>query len=98
MEGTDATIILSCVVYTDGRIEPFLVEGIETKQDLSPQQKDSLITASENLIRSMPLWEDPGWGDIYDYGKKEHLVDIREFAISIPIHWKKNTENKTKGE
>lgn len=80
-----AIVCISCVVRPNGTIEPILVEDIETRQELTDVQLGTIISISEEIIRTMPRWEMPGGGVIYNKGNRVYLEDIREHSISIPI-------------
>ena len=80
-----ATVIISCVVRPNGTIDPILVEEVQSQQQLTDAQTESLVKAAEEIIRTMPRWEIAGGGVIYDKRNKEFIADQREYSVSIPI-------------
>lgn len=80
-----ATVIISCVIRPNGSIDPILVERIDTQQELTTEQQDTLVEISEQIIRSMPKWDNPGLELLYDKRTKEYIADEREYAVSIPV-------------
>lgn len=81
----NATVYISCVVRPNGTIDPILVEDIQTQQELTDVQLETIISISEDIIRTMPRWEMPGRGIVYDKKNNVYYEDIREYSISIPI-------------
>ncbi len=79
-----ATVVVSCVINTDGIIKPIIVERIDSKQDLTIEQQRVLIRISEDIILSMPPW-DPGVGFLFDIDHNQYIADPRETSRSISI-------------
>jgi hypothetical protein len=83
-----ATVVVSCVIHTDGTIKPFLVERIETKQALAKELQEKLVRISEEVIRSMPAWQ-PGYGTLHDIRNNRDIIDEREAYRPISVHFGK---------
>ncbi|MDO4202683.1 MAG: hypothetical protein Q4D25_11300 [Bacteroidales bacterium] len=88
--GERAQCVVSCVIRPNGSIDPILVERIDSSKELTAEQQDKLVEASEDIIRSMPKWENSGYELVYDKLRKEYLMDVREYSVSIPITFKGN--------
>ena len=80
-----AIVYISCVVRPNGTIDPILIEDIKTQQELTDDQTASIISASEDIIRTMPRWEMPGGGVVYEKESRTCFDDPREYSITIPI-------------
>lgn len=89
-EEIKATVYISCVIRPNGTIDPILVEDIQTQQELTDAQTKSIVNASEEIILTMPRWEMPGGGIVYDKNKRVYLEDMREYSVSIPISFGNN--------
>lgn len=82
-----ATVSISCVVRPNGTIDPILIEDIKTQQELTDDQTASIINTSEEIIRTMPRWEMPGGGVVYEKESRTCFDDPREYSITIPIRF-----------
>ena len=80
-----AIVYISCVVRPNGTIDPILIEDIKTQQELTDDLTASIINASEDIIRTMPRWEMPGGGVVYEKESRTLFDDPREYSITIPI-------------
>lgn len=83
-KGMNATVITSCVIHTDGIIEPILTERIDSERELTREQKEKLIRIANEIIRSMPPWE-PGQELLYDKSIHKYVGGTREVSRSISI-------------
>ena len=87
--GTHATVITSCIVHTDGTVEPFFVEQMNIYKELTMEQKKKLARIAADIIRSMPPIK-PGAGELYDRNSYRYVEDPREVYRSIPISFHKD--------
>ena len=86
--GTHAVVVVSCIVHTDGTIEPNIIENIYDANEQALLQKDKLIQFSKEIITSMPKWE-PAFEMLYERYLNDAVMSYREKSVSLSVRFKK---------
>ena len=79
-----ATVYVSCIIHTDGRIEPNIIERFDNATDEAMQQRDMLIHISKEIINSLPSWE-PAHEILYNRYTQINVTGIREVSVTLPV-------------
>lgn len=88
-KGIHATVATSCIIHTDGTVEPFFVERIDTNSELTREQMEKLTKIAADVLRSLPPMMSGG-GLLYNRRTHEYIWDSREVSRSIPISFHKD--------
>ena len=81
-----ATVYVSCIIHTDGRIEPNIIERFDNATDEAMQQRDMLINISKEIITSLPLWE-PANEVLYNRYIQSFVSGQREISVTLPVRF-----------
>lgn len=81
-----ATVYVSCIIHTDGRIEPNIIERFDNATDEAMQQRDMLIHISKEIINSLPSWE-PAHEILYNRYTQINVTGIREISVTLPVRF-----------
>ena len=81
-----ATVYVSCIIHTDGRIEPNIIERFDNATDEAMKQRDMLINISKEIITSLPLWE-PANEVLYNRYTQSFVSGQREVSVTLPVRF-----------
>lgn len=79
-----ATVYVSCIIHTDGTIEPIIIERFDNATEEAIQQRDMLIGISKEIIHSLPRWE-PVNEILYNRYTQSYVTGIREASVTLPV-------------
>lgn len=82
--GCKATITVSCIVHTDGSIEPKIIENFCDYNEAADNNKDRLFAIVKDAISSLPN-VDPVIEILYNKHLKDNVTGTREASFSVTV-------------